>query len=417
MRKRLLVLAFSAIIAAGCGSKQTMPVANIAGGHNGLSPQVRQTGEHPVQWRRFQWGSIQSPYFTTIVKGPDNNMWYTDHSGQQLVKMAMGGFATRFPFTSFFPDSLAVGSDNKFYAGSGSVAAIDVMTTAGAVVQHLIPSADVVSYDGMTLGPDSNVWFTEFKHVGKITPAGTITEFLYTSGNTNQVYGGITKGPDNNLWVAEYSSQKITKVIPGTGAQTSFALGCQPTGIISARGFLWVNCGYNLAQVTTAGVVTLINDGFGIYGNGAALAVGPDGNPWWVSAQNNLIGQYDVPNQTMNFYYTPANFGQGNSLTAGPDGNIWSVDTSRTVDVYILKVMTATPASLTFATHPSTQSTTIAEAGTTAWTATSSNTAVATVAQGSPASKFNISAVASGTCKIIISDAIGNSFVVHVTVQ
>jgi len=59
----------------------------------------------------------------------------------------------------------------------------------------------------------------------------------------------------------------------------------------------------------------------------------------------------------------------------------------------------------------------VTESGTAAWTATSSNTGVATVAQGSPASHFTVTSVAAGSAKITVSDAVGNSFVVHVTVQ
>jgi virginiamycin B lyase len=418
MRKRLLVLAFSALIAAGCSSHQAIP----SSGHSGISPQVRQSGEHPVQWRRFHWGSVQGPYYPTIVKGPDGNMWYTDYSGAELVRMSMSGAVQRFPLTSFNPTSLTVGSDGKFYSGSPSLAAIDVTTTAGAVSQKAIPSGDVVAYAGMSLGPDHNVWFAENKHVANITPAGVVTEYVYTSGATGNNIGSTTAGPDGNVWVTDYANSQVTQVIPSTGVQKSFALGCNPTSIVSAKGSLYIDCSpqSDLAQVTPSGstaTVTLLKNAFGFTATGEALAVGPDGNPWFVTSQGGMIGEYDPGLGQMSFFYPPANYGTDDSLTLGPDGNMWAVDVSHTIDVYILNIMSVSPASLTFTTHGTTQNITVTQNGTTAWTAKSTNTAVVTVAQGSPASVFKVTSVAKGTAKIIVSDAVGNSFAVLVTVQ
>lgn len=419
MRYRLLVLALSVSIAAGCSSHQAIPSSS---GQSGNTPQVRQTGEHPVQWRRFHWGSVQAPYYPSIVAGSDGNMWYNDYSGTQLVRMNMNGGAARFPLTSFNPNALAVGFDGKFYAGAPNIAAIDVVTTAGAVTQKAIPSGDFSAYAGSSLGPDHNVWFAELKHVANISQTGTVTEYTYTSGATNNYLGSTSAGPDGNVWVTDYFNSAVTQVIPGTGAQKSFALGCNPTSIVSAKGSLWIDCGaqQDLAQVTPSGstaTVTLLKNAFGFSNTGKALAVGPDGNPWFVTSQGGMIGEYDPTLGQMSFFYPPANYGTDYSLVAGPDGNMWAVDASHTIDVYILNIISVSPSALTFATHPSTQNITVTQNGTSAWTASSTNTAVATVAQGTPASVFKVTSVATGSAKIIVKDAAGNSFVVHVTVQ
>src|SRR5258706_5518635 len=53
---------------------------------------------------------------------------------------------------------------------------------------------------GITAGPDGNLWFTEFYDnvVGRITPKGTSTLFRLNTVNSATY---ITKGPDGALWV------------------------------------------------------------------------------------------------------------------------------------------------------------------------------------------------------------------------
>ena len=65
----------------------------------------------------------------------------------------------------------------------------------------------------ITAGPDSNLWFTEYKgnKIGRITTAGVITEFpIPTAGSDPR---GITAGPDGNLWFTEFSGNNIGRFV------------------------------------------------------------------------------------------------------------------------------------------------------------------------------------------------------------
>src|SRR5439155_958422 len=67
----------------------------------------------------------------------------------------------------------------------------------------------------ITAGPDGNLWFTEYygNRIGRVTPAGVITEFPPLSSPTS--LGGpdsITVGPDGNLWFTEDSGNKIGRI-------------------------------------------------------------------------------------------------------------------------------------------------------------------------------------------------------------
>jgi virginiamycin B lyase len=67
-------------------------------------------------------------------------------------------------------------------------------------------------------GHDGNLWFTEYdgSKIGRITPAGTITEFPLPipppySSSRPQV---TTAGPDGNLWFTESAGNKIGRISP-----------------------------------------------------------------------------------------------------------------------------------------------------------------------------------------------------------
>lgn len=105
------------------------------------------------------------------------------------------------------------------------------------------------------------------------------------------------------------------------------------------------------------------------------------------------------------------------ALQTGPDGNIW-VTTVGQQHIYVLIVnpLAVVPTNVKFTGIGQNDTVTVTENGTTAWTATSSNTAVATVTKGSPSSNFTVTSVGSGSCKVTIADAAGNSVKVKIAV-
>jgi virginiamycin B lyase len=60
-------------------------------------------------------------------------------------------------------------------------------------------------------GPDGNLWFTEARgaRIGRITPAGTITE-IPTPPHPSH----ITVGPDGNLWFTLVDDNSIAYIVP-----------------------------------------------------------------------------------------------------------------------------------------------------------------------------------------------------------
>ncbi len=131
-----------------------------------------------------------------ITTGPDGNLWYPVQTG-----------------------STAAGS-----ATSTADDRIQRMSPAGVVTGDFPIPTPYSDPSRIVTGPDGNLWFTEqgavgsmgccqptfpsLGKIGRITPSGRITEFT-TPGQSSLAAGsnpaGIAVGPDGNLWFTEYS--------------------------------------------------------------------------------------------------------------------------------------------------------------------------------------------------------------------
>ena len=433
------IAALFAVTGCGGATNGTLPGPSHSA-TSGLTktggPNIVQTGSKPINWTQLNDPTTGFSNAYSIVTGSDNNMWLGNSSGG-LMQVKMTGTEKLFTMTyvcngtsscTFVPGyGITVGSDGKFYmTGTNynyttSRYVIGVAAVAGSLVVHDIPSADYGGSGGLTLGPDHNVWFTEQKHVAKITPTGTITEYSYPSGATSNSYGSTTTGPDGNVWFTEYNNQIVAKVVPATGTITEYSvasLGCNPTSIVSAPdGNLYFSCSNYLGQITTSGVSARFYDPFGISYFPEGLKIGPDSNIWFADGNGAYIGEFNPTNISFTEYVPPYTGGTVYDLALGPDGNFWSPESDNKINVYLLKVLGVSPTSLSFASTGLKANLTVSEPGTTKWTATSISSGVCSVAQGSSANIFVVTAAGAGTTKITVKDAIGNSFVVPCKVK
>jgi streptogramin lyase len=80
--------------------------------------------------------------------------------------------------------------------------------------------------NGITQGPDGNIWFTESaisgNKIGVINPTThAVSEFNIPTANSGS--RAITAGPDGNLWFTEPLTHKIGMINPNTHAISEFA--------------------------------------------------------------------------------------------------------------------------------------------------------------------------------------------------
>ena len=111
---------------------------------------------------------------------------------------------------------------------------------AMSITEFPVPTASSLP-DGITAGPDGNLWFTESysNNIGRISPGGTITEFPVPTAKSGP--WGIAAGPDGNLWFTEYSGNQIGRISP-SGTITEFPAPAysSPDGITAGpNGTLW----------------------------------------------------------------------------------------------------------------------------------------------------------------------------------
>lgn len=91
-----------------------------------------------------------------------------------------------------------------------AVAIVAGFSAVGLAIGALaMPSPSITEFSvpnggpaGIALGPDGNIWFTEYdaSKIARITPSGTITEFSLSASSGP---ADIASGPDGNLWFTE----------------------------------------------------------------------------------------------------------------------------------------------------------------------------------------------------------------------
>jgi virginiamycin B lyase len=224
-------------------------------------------------------------------------------------------------------------------AGALAPAAAGASAVATTYTQGLTPGANMAD---IALGHDGNLWFTESAargRIGRITPAGQITEF--TAGLTaNAQPTGITAGPDGAMWFTERTGARIGR-IAADGVITEFALpaGSQPAGIVSGPGGdLWyADRSGRIGRITTAGAVTT----YPVAGSRPEeVALGSDGNVWFTGLSS--IG-----------FVTPlgiavpalASLANPSDIAAASDGNLWVTSAAggvaRVTPLGVLELFTA----------------------------------------------------------------------------
>ncbi|MGA8535579.1 MAG: hypothetical protein WB615_15835 [Candidatus Tumulicola sp.] len=389
-------------------------------------PHVLQKGKG-TQWVRFTPHTAAKLY-SAIVPGPDNNLWFIDENAGSLVRMGLNGSIEEFSLSSVLTGSavsMTVGGDKNFYIGDESPSIVRV-TENGKGQVFSIPSGDGTELDGMAPGPDGNVWFTEFNHIAKITPSGKITEFAYPSGFGSNQFGGVTAGADGNVWFADFSADAIGRIVPSSGKITMFPISveCMPAAAVLAKDKnVWFVCLGNepqLGRITPSGKITTFAVGGAFTGNETVqfCARGPDGEPWCASGNDGNIFRVNTKSHTVTKFTPPLGPGASpDALAAGSDGNVWVDTVGGEIDVLITNAIVVRPNKLTFSAPGQNQTLSVSENGTNSWSAKSNNTAIAKVAQGSSNSLFKVTSVGNGNCKVTISDSVGNSVAVSVTVK
>jgi len=232
---------------------------------------------------------------------------------------------TEFPLpsgslTNSAVQGITTGPDgNVWFTDPGANAIGMINPTNHVISSFTVPTANATP-SGITMGPDGNLWFTELNadKIGEINPTThTFSEFslpTVTGGPTN-----ITTGPDGNLWFTEPRAHQIGEI--NTHANSEFAVPCCVVGgagiTAGPDGNVWFTWGY-LAKINpTNDVITEFEppEAWGI-------SPGPDGNVWFTSRGDD-VGMINLTTDAISTFITPTASSETDGITADPDGNLW----------------------------------------------------------------------------------------------
>jgi virginiamycin B lyase len=212
--------------------------------------------------------------------------------------------------------------------GSLAIAAALPMTAAAApsVTEFSSGFAPGASIQGLTAGPDGNLWATDGANgkIARVSPSGAVTLFDAPASTSSPV--GVTAGPDGALWFVTGSPAQVARITTDGTITGTFALsGTSPQSIVTGPdGALWFTesgPGAKIGRLTTDGTLTeypLPNPGSSPWD----IAVGPDGKLWFTEHSNtSKVGNIDPITHVIAEYTVGT--AMGNEIVAGPDGNLW----------------------------------------------------------------------------------------------
>ena len=212
------------------------------------------------------------------------------------------------------------------------------ITPAGIVTEYSLPAGS----EPYGIAAGSNVmWFTEAgtHKIGKISMAGAVTQYAMPAAGYP---AGITFGRDGNLWIADFSLDSVWKMST-LGVFTKYSIGISNAGAewiaAGSDGNLWVTVNRRrsdpsfqgkIVKVTTAGISTAYSAGGSPGETPWDITVGPDGDLWYslfgmTGAEGNKIARMSVADgSTQTFKVASGDPYSGPwGITAGYDGNIW----------------------------------------------------------------------------------------------
>ena len=266
-----------------------------------------------------------------IAVGADNNIWFTESVGRKIGRITPAGVFREFAVTNAFGlYGIALGHDKRLYFCAFSDGKIGRINTNGAINVWKIPRAVNTPIKlplSITRGPVANtLWFTMLgKGLGRITTTGVITDFNNLPSDIINPYG-IALGPDNNIWFTDWGNDRIARRATDTGAITTYALTFLDTPRVIAPGpdgAMWFSSYQNgyIGRITTEGEITRFETGDNLPWG---IVAGPDGAMWFLESRptNCNIVRMSVDGTAVQ-RFALANGSEPREIVTGPDGALW----------------------------------------------------------------------------------------------
>ena len=174
-------------------------------------------------------------------------LWFAESTGNKLGRLATTGGFTEFPLPAAASGPSQLVADPEEIGGywfTESATNRLAHITINGQVAEVASLGDGAVPEGITIGPDGNVWFTLMggNKIGRVAATGSGGPLLFGLPTPDGQPACITSGPDGNLWFTELAAGKIGRITP-SGEITEFAIpgaGSAPRGIVTGPdGNVW----------------------------------------------------------------------------------------------------------------------------------------------------------------------------------
>jgi WD40 repeat protein len=243
--------------------------------------------------------------------------------------LAIGASSIAHGAGLYLPNNLNTGRDAE-------ILEFDSMT--GAFIDTLVPNSSIGQIQGMTIGPDGNIYASYFdssvNNNGRILRFDLAGNFLgtFVTPGSGGLFAplGLTFGPDGNLYVGNAYST-VLRYDGATGA----SLGTFVTNVANPQDLVFDVAGNLYVSSGVGDTVTRYNGGTGalidtfVAAGGAidgpiGLAFGPNGDLFVAGAFSSNIGRYDSSGALVRNISGYFNGAVVLDVAFGPDGNLYA---------------------------------------------------------------------------------------------
>ena len=286
-----------------------------------------------------------SSIYNAGTAGECQDLWFTESAVSKVGTITPGAPTASSDLSTTTPASLpygvTVGPDGNVWFTEytpNNIGMLEFLGGSEGIGEFPVNNMNGAGAYAITTGPDGNLWFSEAltpedgSFVGRVSTSGTIN--LYQVGFSSPIHG-IAAGPDGNLWFAQNSANAIGNINPlAPTSVNSYSIPTTanpgPESItVGPDGNMWFT-EYNASQIgviTTGGTVTHQYATTTTVSNPFGIALGPDGNLWFTEFTGNKIGVITTSG-TITEYSIPTTNSGPKGITLGPDGNLWFVEST-----------------------------------------------------------------------------------------
>lgn len=249
-----------------------------------------------------------------VVTDASGNVYISDTSGSQIIRITPEGSASPLPITGLTPalqspSALAIspvaGALYILDSGNNRVVRVDPGTGAASVLAT--PGFTLSAARGIAVDASDNVFISDANRILKLTSYGSASVLVTTSGTSLSGLSqpmGLAVDTYGSLYIADYNNNRVVKVTAGgVGSVVNTVSLTWPIEVaVSNDGTLYIsdsqlytaNHVHGIVRLDPTGSVTILTAGNTAMGIASGIAVSPMGKVYVADNGNNRVLSIEV---------------------------------------------------------------------------------------------------------------------------